>query len=396
MFIAEAVTLAHVARLVALADALPADRYTVTLATDPRYDHLLGRLPYPVERIRTIPGERFFKALQNGTPIYDTATLESYVEEDSRLLAAYQPDLVVGDFRLSLDVSAKLAQVPYATVTNAYWSPYAQIAYPVPELPITRLFGVLAGQMLFDLFRPLMSRLHAGPLNELRRHHGLKPLPPDTRVVYTHADHTLYADLAELVPMQGLPANHRFLGPVLWSPSRGLPSWWNEVPSNQPVAYVTLGSSGESDVLPAILDAVAALRIPAMVATAGKPSNLVPPANVWLADYLPGEAAAARASVVICNGGSPTCYQALAAGIPIVGIPANLDQYLNMSLVERARAGLLVRAGQATAARLRSAITQALNTTSVRDGAKALQRAVLANPAGRTFTSFLDSLPPDA
>ena len=394
LLVAEAVTLAHVGRLVSLATALPPERYDITLATDPRYNHLLGSLPYPVERLDTIPAERFFRALQNGSPIYDAATLERYVEDDRRLLAEYKPDVVVGDFRLSLDVSAKLARVPYVTVTNAYWSLYARIRYPVPELPLTRILGVGSGQRVFDLFRPLAFRLHARPMNRLRKRHGLKPLEPaDVRHVYTHADYTLYADLPELVPLAGQPANHRFLGPVLWSPPCDRPPWWNDLPSDRPIAYVTLGSSGPASVLPGVLEALAQLAIPAVVATAGRAPRLAAAANVWLTDYLPGEQTAARASLVVCNGGSPTCYQALAAGVPIVGIPANLDQYLNMSLVEHAGAGLLVRSGQASAARLRSAIQRVLGSPSYRDRSLALQRAMETHHAGHAFASFLDGLP---
>jgi UDP:flavonoid glycosyltransferase YjiC (YdhE family) len=353
---------------------------------------VIGSLPYAVEKIDTISGERFFRAIERGSPIYDVDTLGTYVEEDLRLLAVYKPDVVVGDFRLSLDVSARLAKVPYATVTNAYWSPYAKNTYPVPELPINKLFGVRAGQMLFDLFRPVVSRLHARPFNQLRTRRGLEPIEPDIRVIYTHADYTLYADLPELVPMNGRPANHQFLGPVLWSPSHELPHWWNELPSDRPIAYVTPGSSGHANFLENVLEALAEAKIPAIVATAGRSLKLAPRENVWLAEYLPGERAAARANLVICNGGSPTCYQALAAGVPIVGIATNLDQYLNMSLIDRAGAGILIRAGQASAARLRCAFEQILGTSSYRDCASALQQASRAHAAGKAFTSFLDGI----
>src|SRR3569833_1809409 len=42
LFVSEAVTLAHVARPLALAKALDRSRYDVALACDPRYNELLG------------------------------------------------------------------------------------------------------------------------------------------------------------------------------------------------------------------------------------------------------------------------------------------------------------------------------------------------------------------
>jgi hypothetical protein len=35
-----------------------------------------------------------------------------------------------------------VAGVPYLTVTNAYWSPYARQRFPMPELPLSRRIGV--------------------------------------------------------------------------------------------------------------------------------------------------------------------------------------------------------------------------------------------------------------
>jgi UDP:flavonoid glycosyltransferase YjiC (YdhE family) len=66
---------------------------------------------------------------------------------------------------------------------------------------------------------------------------------------------------------------------------------------------------------------------------------------VYVADYLPGHLAARRAALVVSNGGSTTGYQALAEGRPVLGIAANLDQYLAMTAIQDTGAGLLLRAG---------------------------------------------------
>src|SRR5262245_25100230 len=123
LFVAEAVTLAHVARPVYLARGLDAARYDVHLACDGRYDRLLGELPFARHPLHSISGEQFLRALDQGSPLYDAATLDAYVQEDVALLKALAPDVVVGDFRLSLAVSARLTNTPYATISNAYWSP---------------------------------------------------------------------------------------------------------------------------------------------------------------------------------------------------------------------------------------------------------------------------------
>ena len=52
-----------------------------------------------------------------------SSSLDRYVEEDLRLIDSFRPDVVVGDFRVSLAISARKARIPYVNVTNAYWSP---------------------------------------------------------------------------------------------------------------------------------------------------------------------------------------------------------------------------------------------------------------------------------
>ncbi|MCU0842229.1 MAG: glycosyl transferase family 1, partial [Thiobacillaceae bacterium] len=202
-------TLAHVARPHVLAGLLPSAAYEVCVARDERYERLFGsRLAYGTTRIHSIPTEQFLRALEDGQPVYQPDSLRGYVEEDLQVIGKFDPDLVIGDFRLSLSISCRLAGKPYVSLANAYWSPYARPRYRVPELPIVKWMGYRLGQTAFDLIRPLAFAMHCRPLNVVRRKYGLPSLGHDLRQVYTDADHVFYADLPELVPTYGLPANH--------------------------------------------------------------------------------------------------------------------------------------------------------------------------------------------
>lgn len=375
LFIAEAVTLAHVARAHALARTLDPERFEICIACDPRYDALIGPHRFATHAIHSIASAEFAAALERGRPIYDLPTLIAYVEEDRRAIDAFKADVVVGDFRLSLGVSARLAGIPYINITNAGWSPYARLKFTVPEMALVGLFGVRFAQAMFDIVRPLAFALHAMPFNRLRKHFGLTALPLDLRYIYTEGDFTLYADVPEMFAFDRLPRNHDFLGAVLWSPPLPLPSWWDAVSSTRPIVYVTLGSSGQSASLPVVLDVLGALPVTVIAATAGRIVLENIPPNTHVADYLPGSLAAARASAVICNGGSPTCYQALAAGVPVIGIANNLDQYLNMRAVDDAGAGLLIRTQQVRK-KLADYLNAILIDTSFGDAARRLQAAI--------------------
>jgi UDP:flavonoid glycosyltransferase YjiC (YdhE family) len=385
LLVAEAVTLAHFARIVTLAKALDPDQYEVVVASDPRYASLEKPLDCAFHPIRSIPSDEFERALARGKPLYSVETLTRYVENDLALLDRVKPDLVVGDFRLSLAVSAPLRRVPYAAVVNAYWSRYADTAYPVPDLPMTRTLGETLAQKLFDAVRPLAFALHARPLNRVRRRFGLPSLGSDLRTVYTWGDYTLYADLPEMVPTHDLPRNHRYLGPVLWSTKTPLPEWWDKLAEDKPVVFLSLGSSGRADLLPMVLGALSLLPVSVVVATAGKAALAEVPANVRIADYLPVDIASRRAQLVMSNGGSLTTYQALASGVPVIGICSNMDQLLNMNAVARLGAGISLRAARLSAKCLAEAVTASLNNPSYAEAARRVGQILAQVDSGQGF-----------
>ncbi len=369
LFFAEAVTLAHVARPRVLAAALDPDRFDVQLAVAPRFEGALSGLTLRRWSLASIEPDRFLRSLARGTPLYDSATLERYVADDLELIRRIEPDVVVGDFRLSLAVSAPMAGVPYIALANAYWSPFAVLdPWPVPEIPPVRVFGEGIARWVFNRIRPAVFRNHARPLNQVRRQHGLAGVG-DMLHAYTWGDETLYLDPPGLVPMRPLPPHHRLAGPVLWEPESRLPTWWDALDQARPTVYLTLGSSGAASRLPGLARALAGLPINLVVSTAGRVDLRDLPRNVWSADYLPGATVAGQSALVISNGGSPTGYQALSQGTPVLGVPMNLDQHLATTFISNTGAGALLRSDRATPERLRAAVESMLGQPDLRASA---------------------------
>lgn len=392
LFVADAVTLAHVARPVALAKGLDSSQFNIVLACDPRYQALLEGLPFPILPIQSLSSERFLSAAARGNPLYDTSTLRNYVHEDLALLESVRPNAVVGDHRLSLAISARVASVPYLGIINAYWSPYAEQALPLPDLPMNRWLGTRLAQSLFNLAWPVASAYHSLPLNRVRHEYGLPSLGWDWRHPYTDADWTLYPDASELVPTRGLPPNHSYLGPVQWSPPVGLPSWWHELPTDRPLIYATLGSSGHPGLLSSVLQALADLPLTVVATTAGRAAVATPPPNARLVDYAPGDQLAARADLMICNGGSLTVYQALAAGKPLIGIASHMDQHLSMRYVELAGVGVRLRSEELDGNRLRAAVQRILSDEPARQRAQDMAGAIAAYAPARRLSQILQEI----
>jgi UDP:flavonoid glycosyltransferase YjiC (YdhE family) len=197
-------------------------------------------------------------------------------------------------------------------------------------------------------------------------------------------DLTCFADLPEIIPTAPLPVNQRFIGPVPWSPPVPLPPWWAEIRDRQgqrSLVYVSLGSSGPLGVLQNVLDGLAVLPVDVIASTTGRAEALRVPVNARVADLLPGDQACAMADLVVCNGGSPGTYQALALGKPVIGLATNMDQFLNMAAVEDAGCGRLLRSRSATADTVRSTTVAALSSSTMAAQAAAARQAGMSADA---------------
>ncbi len=359
LVVAEGATLAHVGRPLALARAAMAG-FEVVLALPAAYRWAIGTLPVATLDLDAQSPAEFARRLAHGNPLYDLPTLERYVTDDLALMESVQPDCVIGDFRLSLGVSARLAGVRYCALGNAYWSPFysAGGSWPVPDLPLTRFMPVPVARWLFNRVRPMAFRAHARAMDDLRRKHGLSDLGRNLMRAYTDADTTFYTDIPSVFPLRGAPASQRVVGPLPWAPPVAHPAWWNDLPSDRPLAYVSMGSSGRQALAKPI--ALALVGAGFRVLVTADPKDFAGHPLIHAARFMPGDLACERASVVICNGGSPTSQQALAAGKPVIGIASNLDQFLNMDALRRAGLGELLRADRFSAVSVASGALRAL------------------------------------
>ncbi len=387
LLIAEGATLAHVGRPLVIARTLEQTGVEVVFARPPEYAWMTQHGRFEIVDLRSQPPAEFARRLDAGRPLYDLDTLETYVADDIALLRRFRPDAVIGDFRLSLSVSARLEGIPYATLCDAYWSPECPLDPIVPVLPFTRFMPIGLAQALFSAVAPIAFRLHARPMEALRRRHGLPGFGHDLRRCYTDADLRLFANPRELFPQVRPHSGAAFIGPIAWSPDTPLP---DDFPSDPDLVYVSMGSSGNVGILDTLFATLASLNLPAVVATAGRPAP-PPPARscIRLYDFLPGREAIARSRLVVCNGGSPTTNQALAAGVPVLGIPQNMDQFLNMRAIEHYGCGIGVRTDRCTAAALHAALSSLLAGTPAH---RAAQRVRAAIAAGEGLSPIADAI----
>ena len=391
LFFGEDLTLAHVTRPMVLANALDRDEYEVFFATGKQYLGFINKSIDNLIEIPTLSSDLFLQRLAKGQPIYTHDEIQSSVKKDLELLDELKPDLVVGDFRLSLGISSRVAGVPYACLTNAFWSEFSTLPFPVPDLPFVKMIGVKAAGFVTKIALPLVFKGHARPFNRVCQTHRV-PGFRNLKDVYTHGDWTLYLDTPLLAPTQDKPDNHIYLGPLIWSPDDPLPNWWESLPEDRPVVYVTVGSSGDTRVVDTVLNALATLKVTVIVSSAGRFNGEENTPHRFVEKFLPGLDAAKRAALVICSGGTATTYQALSCGTPVIGIPCNADQYLCMEAVQKLGAGLLIRSGNIKAMDVKKAIETILKDSTYSQMADRVKKEIQAFHAPERFDSFISSI----
>jgi len=344
--------------------------------------------------------------LRNNGILFPETLVAEYVRDDLEILHKIRPDVVVGDMRLSLAVSGPTSGIPYIALSNAYWSPWRrdhllpppysiEIAHIAEREPSCLEEAVETAQNQFNSQLPAIFEAQAAGLDAVRQRYHLSRFP-DYLTGFTWGDRTMYADLPTVIQMNHLPRDHRFIGPMFWAPQVNLPEWWDSIPSDAVIIYVAIGSSGHPSLLPRILEIASRTEYWFVFATGGGegPVQSVP-RRCFIADYLPGDLVVKRANLVISNGGSPGMYQALSAGVPVLGIPFNMDQLLCMRHAVATGAVRSIRADCLTAHELLMTIDIMIRDSSYGKAAQRLQKECARMDLGTECGAIIGELIPD-
>lgn len=277
-----------------------------------------------------------------------------------RILAGWPADLLVReDMELGGCVAAEAVGIPHAVLS------ITAAGAPPHWLPLV-----------------------AGPLDELRRAHGL---PPDDNLGML----SRYLSVIPFPPGFADPLATRWptdhhVRPRLFDRSGGesLPDWIDRLP-RRPTVYGTLGTvfNDRPDLWRVFVDALAGepLNVILTVGRDQDPAALGDlPDNIRAARYIPQSLLFPRCQAVLTHGGSGTVMAALTHGLPLVVVPISADQPENATRCAALGVGRVVDPSASSAGALAGAVREAV-------------RAVLADPrfgaaAGR-MRQEIESLP---
>ena len=381
--------MAHFVRPLVLAAALDSSWYDIHFYAPRRFFRYLEGKPFTIGALATMPGERFLENISKGAPVFPSDVVRDYVRQDRQLIAGIEPDLVIGDMRPSLPISSRLEGRPWTVIMNAYWSPYAKRRSILPSIPLTQFVSPRLLGPIYKVAEPLAHAVHVGQMNRVRKEFGIPALPPDLRVMYTEGTYVLYPDVPEFVPTRNRPEGHHYVGACQWTLPAPLPGWWDRmVEDPKPKVFVSLGSSGALRVLPPLLKALSRLPVSILLSTSGRDLP-VPTRDVYMSDLLPLGEAAAKSGVVVSHGGSSGVYPAIAAGTPVLGLPANADQQLSTAVLEDSGAGLGVRVEEASEKRLLRTLEKLLSEPQYRLAAQKWAAIFSRYDTGDLFRRFV-------
>jgi len=222
-------------------------------------------------------------------------------------------------------------------------------------------------------------------VNERRVASGLAPLPagpePMSVALARRADRALITVPAAFDGWPDPPANVVHVGPISEEAAAApwVPPWPDR--DGRPLVVVTLGTTymHQEGVLRRVLAALDGLGARVLVLTGPEldPSEVPGGPGVRVESYVPHAAVLPHAAVVISHGGMGSLLEAFRAGVPSVCVPLGRDQAENAAAAVEWGAAIALP-GDATSGRLRAAITEALASPALRDGARRMAGALAA------------------
>lgn len=380
--------LAHATRVLAVGQALHRQGFDVVFCAEGSYTRLMREAGFAVRPVFTVDREVTLR-LARRAGLCDLRwwreTATKSVESDMEAITELQPDVVLGDMRLSLSTSAAALGVPMVGLTNGAWTSRFAEEIQVPEGHITeRLLGQRISRALFPRLKRVILWYWARGFDPIRKRLGLKPL--DSMYQLIEGDITLLADLPEYFPVHdSSPADFRYIGPVLFKAALPRPIWLPRLSRQKKTLYFTMGSTGDTHFFSEAVRVFGGTDYQVLITTAGLPVEMFRKYdNVFVEELADGDSLMSVSDVTITHGGNGTVYQALSQGVPVLGIPTFFDQEVNLQRVEALGAGLRMERRHYKAERLRSEIEKILHTPSFAESAAVLRDRIRSFDAPRT------------
>jgi UDP:flavonoid glycosyltransferase YjiC (YdhE family) len=326
--------------------------------------------------------------------MYTDAELRAYVQAEAAYFRDSGTSVAVTGITVSTLLSTRLAGARLATEHAGSFVPpvFERGLLPAPSTPPV-------GPVVLPraLARAAMNRgtpwlrWYCGNLRRLAAELGVETVPGTVAMLL--GDLTLVPEIPEVVgisaaeleawrPKRRSPyrpgTRLRYTGPLFAHFDLPVPAEVERflAADSGPVVYVALCSTGP-DLVRDVVRALAA-QLDARILVAGTVHDTaelreLSSEHVHIAGTLPSHLIMPRVDLAVVTGGQGSVQTAMAAGTPIVGVPLQPEQDLNVALVERLGAARLVSQRNARTPKVAEAARAVLTDPSYRQAARRVQ-----------------------
>jgi UDP:flavonoid glycosyltransferase YjiC (YdhE family) len=313
--------------------------------------------------------------------LFSKKNLREYVEGEITFLRNVGARVVLSGFTLSASLSARAVGASLVVTHLGSWIPpvlergefetseHFDSVFPMSLLPST-----LQNRLVGWLF-PRLQR-QAGVFKEVAKELGIEPVRGLFDLML--GDLVLVTDVPEIlgIPEEDLEAwrpqdsHYRpdlrfcYVGAIFAKTFGHIPDEVVQfLDSNQPKVYVAMAST-RVEYLRAVLETLEDMEVRAVAVTTVHGKRLESRANVLLCDFLPSHEVMQMCDAAIIHGGQGTVQTAIASGTPVVGLPLQPEQNVNLKIVERLGGGRTLSLKALRQGRLRQSLEEILRDPS--------------------------------
>jgi UDP:flavonoid glycosyltransferase YjiC (YdhE family) len=340
---------------------------------------------------------RFLRDLPGiGSPrqsMYSDDEMLAHARSEAEFMREHGVQMAVAGFTLTTLLSTRLAGIPLATSHAGSYVPpvFEARLMPAPSRPPMPLLALLPSdlQRRFMNWSPPRTRIYCSGFNRAARALGVEGVPSFAALLL--GDLTLVTDVPEIlgVSAQALESwtargatgyragtTLRYTGPLYARLDLPVPERVERfLDKGGEVAYVALTSTSQA-LVRSVLAAVLRTGLRVLVVSTVHDLTDLDGGQVLVERLLPSDRVMSRVAVAITTGGQGSVQSAVASGVPLVGVPLQPEQDLNVHLVERQGMALSVPPQSASGAAMTNSVRRLVDEPSYREHASRLRSLV--------------------
>jgi len=279
--------------------------------------------------------------------------LREYVEAEVAYFRQHRVRVAVTGWTLTALLSTRVAGIPLVTEHGGSWVPpvFERGLLPAPDRQMAPPFlRWLPKPVLRRLWNAGMARIaiNTSGFNRVAEELGVVGVPSFPALLL--GDLTLVTDVPEVL---GIPRDEleswtprslksyrpgtrlRYVGPIYAKLAVPMPERVERfLAGSHPIVYVAITSS-PPELVRAVVEALRPLDVRILVAATVHDLHDIEDERILVEGVLPSHEIMPRVDLAVTAGGQGSVHAALASGTPLIGIPLQPEQHLNVYLAQR-------------------------------------------------------------